>query len=455
MGLQSQILQKLNAITQWMNNVIANSKENHEFEFMDPVNRNALIRAAVSSQSYKISIQGLFDELVEDLVVGNVPLRFISVSIDHEAAGSEISKMVAAINSGPDIFLEQGFAYHFYNSRSVLTNGTGLGTTSGDLSFAMVRNHFAFKKKMDPDGNGNIQLGASGVQLTTSDFYPSYTLDTRDLTPIEIDLGDIGTDEVWQAINTSGPYSTPNSATVVFEAVQDSESKKWFYIGDAEEIGDGEYQTQESDFVELTGDSVTDPPPYQETLPTSSSALLENQFQLNNHEGGLRFMNAGNTIIDVFVPVGTISDFKLNAFYRFLISTTGRKEFPKVQGTWDFALTGTSGSANLSIGEDSFTINYDTDLDTTATNFVSTESENILAANGFVLTSPSAENIKLVGATLGTVSIENANGDLSASRLDETIEAVNIFGSDFEADQEFDMFVEWDGYRINYLFIKR
>lgn len=84
-------------------------------------------------------------------------------------------------------------------------------------------------------------------------------------------------------------------------------------------------------------------------------------------------------------------------------------------------LTGTSGTATITIGANTYTVTFDTDLTTTADNFVTAEAANILANDGLTLTA-SAGVLTLISSTIaaGTsgISIANDTGDLAGTVVD-------------------------------------
>lgn len=89
-------------------------------------------------------------------------------------------------------------------------------------------------------------------------------------------------------------------------------------------------------------------------------------------------------------------------------------------------LVGTSGTAVLSIGDNDYTITFDTDLETTVDNFVAAEAANILADTGFTLTDEGAvQDFRLYSAntTVGSVpiSVANATGDLAGNGTQQAV----------------------------------
>ncbi len=79
-------------------------------------------------------------------------------------------------------------------------------------------------------------------------------------------------------------------------------------------------------------------------------------------------------------------------------------------------LTGTSGTANITVNGVAYLATFSSSLTTTATNFVTTH-RAALAALGLKVRSAGA---KVIFPTAGSISIANATGDLSGTALADT-----------------------------------
>lgn len=92
------------------------------------------------------------------------------------------------------------------------------------------------------------------------------------------------------------------------------------------------------------------------------------------------------------------------------------------KATQTITLTGTSGTANISIGGVNYLATFDTDLTTTATNFVSTHAATILTATGATITSNAAViTINDDNLEFPSVSITNVSGDLAGTVGSKTL----------------------------------
>lgn len=93
----------------------------------------------------------------------------------------------------------------------------------------------------------------------------------------------------------------------------------------------------------------------------------------------------------------------------------------KTNKTMNIDVTGTSGTANVTVSNGTISAVYlatfDTNLATTAGNFVTAHAANMLADLGIVVTNPSAANLLFASSVAGnvTVSIANVTGDLAGT----------------------------------------
>jgi len=106
--------------------------------------------------------------------------------------------------------------------------------------------------------NGIPSTGLYGTNNTQVSFFNIQVIGERilnlnnlsDPTTDRIDLGDIGSNEVWNFV-ASEPSRTiqgQEEGYTVFEATQRGIQKAWFYVGQTGGVGSGEYEPVESDF---------------------------------------------------------------------------------------------------------------------------------------------------------------------------------------------------------------
>ena len=222
----------------------------------------------------------------DDSVLANIPANFKPITIDFNSSQSTHTKVLAAINLLPNYVLNQGIFYLFYTSRIVLSNPTTIGRIPiGVNNYAVITEYYSLTKKIEPNGSGIASVGVGGTPLGLNDIRYFNKIDTRSYTPTEFDLGDIGTDDIHVAVNTTGPYATPFQATILFRAIQDGIERVWLYLGHQEEIGIGYALSSITDYRLFPDeDNVDPPPPYQETLPELTKSVA-GKIPLTNHEG--------------------------------------------------------------------------------------------------------------------------------------------------------------------------
>ena len=204
---------------------------------------------------------------------GNVPATFLRANIDfNDPIGTPITKVRDFINGMPNHVIPNGYEQWFFTNRAVLTNDQGQSTPGG-RHFAIIAEYYLLTKKIPPV-DGVASIGTGGTQITTADLIKLYERDSRSAEPVEYDLGDIGTSEIWDAANESGPRPTPNTVTTLFRAIQGGTEKIWLYIGGQEEVGTGYPVTDANDYREISSDgSGMDPEP-----PSSDVRILPYEF---------------------------------------------------------------------------------------------------------------------------------------------------------------------------------
>lgn len=436
---EQQIYDALQGLIQWREDLISNSKRTDELDELTPVDRSYLLRLAKDNNSKRLTIQGLIDEIAQDLVLGNVPVEFVNRDVDYNLAGTTIEKLRDRINTGDDVILSQGTLYYFRTRRAVLTNGTGFGPPGGPF-YTFVIDNFILRKRIEQN-NGQFGVGSNFPDIGVNDIVYLNTVDNRSFEPVEFDLGDIGAADINTHIDTSGPYSTPNTTTVLFNATQGGVEKSWWYQGNQEEIGVGFANTALTDYRELTGSGDV-PSEFQETFPIYDTQL-GTDIKLDNHEGRYYPSVSGYGPFDVIGPRANLG----KSF--FIIDTTGQTAFPFVNGTWGYTLDGTSGEIDVNIDSFTYTIEFDTDIDTTIANFITNEAVQILGDTGMVV-SQDSDRIVFYGFA-SSVSLDNTQGDLAAGSVEDW-PSILINSPKFEAGLRYVMNVLYTGKEVLFWF---
>lgn len=459
MAILDDVLARLNTIIAWQNAVVTNSKTTEELAEMTVVDRDGLIRVALGVSSKKLTIQTLIDEIASELALGNVPASFRIINIDFDAPGSDQSKVVDAINAIPNYVLSQGTLYFFYTNRIVLTNGEGSSVDPTSPNYAIIQSYYVLTQRIEPDELGVASIGIDGTDVLLNGIRYFHSLDNRSFETTEFDLGNIAEVAIDDAVDTSGPYSTPNGATILFRALQGAVgvevAKLWLYTGDQEQIGLGEPPTDALTDYRLFPDpeDADDPPAYQETLPQSINLVLgKNILLINSHEGWAYWMKNAH-----YQASFKTRKLRVLGFARALITTAGQTAYPVVENKSYIKITlgavDPTGSATVTISGDNYLMTWDTDLQTTLGNFISDHEANILSNNSTSVFVNEKNELELDSLLINTITIANTTGDLDGEIL--LVPSVLIDSPDFEADENYDMFVEYDGNQLNTFFRKR
>ena len=457
MSLQSQILQRLDSIIQWMNDVIANSKQNHEHDPLDPFDRSAILRAELAQISKRFTLQDFIDDIANEFIRGNVPGKFRNITIDHITPGSTKGKMITAMNLMANYPIEEGAFYFFTNRRIVLSNGgVGLVTDPTGNTYAVITEIFVLAQKILPDLSGNSSIGIGGTTVLPNGIYYLTTNDNRSLEPTTHELGDIGVADINDFVDTdtNGPYPTPNEATILFNATQGGTDKSWLFMGVQEEVGIGNPASAITDYMLFPSDGSTDPnPDYPETLPQSNSNdVASTLFRMDNHECIFYFMDGG-----YYQPSFKTRFLKLGGYIRALIDTSSESDFPVIENKWWISIPDSTveptGTATVTIGVDTYLMTYNLNIQTTLDDFVALHTAGILTNNALSIFVNENNQLELDGTASPVITIANTSGTLDGNV--KTIPAVLIDSPDFEANELFDMFTEYDGIQLNTFFIKR
>lgn len=175
---------------------------------------------------------------------------------------------------------------------------------------------------------------------------------------------------------------------------------------------------------------------YQQGDRTQKSTSVTGVLNLRNTMG-LKQTSVVNTSAAFTIAANPV----LGGNVKVLINRADEPKLPATQIT----LTGTSGTANITIAGVNYLSTFNTDLTTTASDFVTSHAAAILAATGQVVTSAGAV-ISFLGFG-DRVKIANATGDLAGTM---TLDIRKRKGSDFVANTNMYMVVEQEDGFIEY-----
>lgn len=153
-------------------------------------------------------------------------------------------------------------------------------------------------------------------------------------------LGNIGTDNVWDVVNTTGPYIV--SGTTIFTAEQNSVEKTWLFVGPPGVYGDGEDQTVAAYFQDITAEDAL---PGSDDLPPKEISTATHTLEADDLNRLLEFTdnNPTLTLVSSLVPEVT-SDGILSVKTRAEFRGTGTM-------TIDYEDDGTPKTLELSHGD--------------------------------------------------------------------------------------------------------
>ena len=265
----------------------------------------------------------------------NVPVSSIGVEIDfNDATKTEKAKTIIALNALPATPLTVGAVAIFVTTRIVLANGEGIELT-GQPDYAIVRTLYTLTKPY-------VNIG-SGIVLTEVDVQYFNTIDSRNVAPTEFDLGDIATADVWDFVTANGPYSTPNSATVIFRAIQNGTEALWLYLGQEEEIGTGFSAVVATDFRLFPVAGAVDP-----EVPAYTNQLI------NNGEDGVNpFIDTTSLQAPYLEEVRQVSTLPSNPTYFILKGSYFTENMTVV-------IEGNTITSTLFIDDNTFRVNLTT-----------------------------------------------------------------------------------------------
>jgi hypothetical protein len=449
MSLLTEIYQKLVSLTQRLNEIGANSKTTEEHPTLTPIDRDAYLRFSVSGLSYKAKLQAIIDEIATELALGNVPVVFFPVNVNFTTPENTAEKIRLKLNSDPNYVLQQGTLYIPYVQRIVLSNGIANGVVIGSdgTTFAIITEYFMITQGIEPNVDGVASIGDDGTEILVNGVRYFNTVDSRNFAPVDFYMGDIGSTDIWDAVNAASVKSTPNGTTVLFHATQGAEDRIWLYRGMQEEVGTGRPLTDEEDYRLFPADGETDPPPtYQETKPQigfSGTSVL----YIDNHEGRLISMESA-----YYQSTFTARRIRLGSFTRALIDTSGETAYPKVKNKWLVKMGTGSGTANIVISGTNYLITQNATPYVMENNFVATHAANILSSKNLTVIFNSDGYLEFDGLTSPSITVVTASGTLTGTV--KTIPSVLINTPEF-TEGVFDMFTEYDGKQINYSYRPR
>lgn len=366
----------------------------------NPVGANGLNGASAYEIAVAHGFEGTEEEWLESLIGENIPYQILPISLSGTTATDPPNKrLIEKLNSSteglvinkPTIYYISGnVGYTYFRQYYLHLAGAGTFGASGSGHTEL---------SLNITNPGVLQIGATLYIETESD--PDHLDDTYST--------------IEDSINNSEGYVT--SERDIFTRTINGEVKTYWYNGSANTIGGAFTQVTSDDFDDITYVEDEDNPPVSntETRPKYTSLLNGEKVILSNFEIHGYNLQTPNTQTEF--DLGQQSLFG-EAFIYITVPASG--EYPKVNGLWGFTIDGTSGSLKVVIGENDYTMTFDTDVDTTIAEFISDEEANILADNtGLDDVYQDSDRILFRGNTPFDITIENVSGDLAAGSVEE------------------------------------
>lgn len=139
-------------------------------------------------------------------------------------------------------------------------NAQGFTISKGELKLLKVNVYIGsliYTKQYLKIGNEVGTYGNSGTAITFSDLWEIESILVDENSPITttVDLGDIGSDSVWDYINSTNSvdYELEGDSIYIFSATIDGVDYTYLYVGlQPQDLGDGNNAVDEDDFIQLT-----------------------------------------------------------------------------------------------------------------------------------------------------------------------------------------------------------
>lgn len=179
----------------------------------------------------------------------------ILVRLKQTDAQGNKTNLASAVNAMPPFSIDTNELYYF-STYDVIVSASGVGIPvmigSEVVYVDVVTKFWIFN-----GGHGRYGTGQTPVNESNFPFYTEISSQTQ--TPVTFDLGEIGTQNIEDVINSSGPYGVSEGTTVIFTATRSGEDYAWIWKGNQETIGTGYPATTSADYYPLNS-SIPAPP---------------------------------------------------------------------------------------------------------------------------------------------------------------------------------------------------
>lgn len=169
---------------------------------------------------------------------GNIITKVVPVQIDWTQ--DSVQQVVNYVNSREFVVL---------GTQRILFKGIRI---IGDVETSNAVESYFWEFK---PGKGNY--GVNGTPITSADI--EYTSFVTNYQNNLINLGEIGTDPIEVFVNDSGPYGINSASLNVFKTLRQGNPVNYIYIGNSNNIGNGQTQTIAEDYIDVNATPVNPP----------------------------------------------------------------------------------------------------------------------------------------------------------------------------------------------------
>jgi hypothetical protein len=322
--------------------------------------------------------------------------------------------------------------------------------TNQDPDFTVIYTYFRLK-------TGQTTAGGSGYsEITAGDLLLDggpYSTNPQEDTDLFIELGDIGAGPVEDAFNigdAGAPYYIDGPRLIT--AVIDGVDTVWRFLGASGNWGGDNaaidpliFEAVAGDFDMLTNSNIS-AVVSDETVPTIITDLGALSIPVTNFEGIL--CNQGNAHTGSSFKIGGTV---LNGKTEVLIDTTGKTSFPVIRSNYAITISGTNGSAGISInGGAAWDLDFLTDADGTVAYFVTQNAADILEGNGVIVTAD-GDILEFEADVFFTVEFIPSTGNLLGD-IAESKPAILIKPVAFVPGKEYQMHIRFNSLVSQYWF---
>lgn len=309
MSLIQTLVNKVIQLNDRLNQIVLNARKIEDLPPQVEADFNSLIHVSRNGISEKLSLSVLQEAVSE----GSVKPRLISVAYVGNPTYIELA---AALNNRPTINILAGELplFHFYDARA-----------RGEATVPNPSYRFFINKKSpNTYGIGGITIESSNLIFVSETKASVDEIESMQGTQI-IDLGEIGTANVWDFLNLKDPIVSIQDATDGYRLVKtlvDGVSVRYLFLGAGGNYGVGGLQSVEGDFDIQSSEIV--PSDNSDTIATKIEITFADlgvttitevtDLMVKNHINGLGLVKSRKEfyVVNVVEEVSPIEDINFD-----------------------------------------------------------------------------------------------------------------------------------------------